>query len=424
MLKPINELSVRITSTIEIPDPANVQSSGDWYLLDHVSGGLAFFDSDTKKFSHLLASEWSTKSDGTHWFKLNQDAKFHDGTPITAKDVVWSLKRQLLLKSSTHFPLWDYIIGCENLKNLDDSCAGLKEEPNGVVAIRLKSLTDSFYLQLASPETGIWWAGDVNPITLELKPTKFSGAYYAAEKTSEALLLKKNMYSPLNEKFPDSPLSIRVKKIPLAKLDEAILNGEVDVAIRSYNPLGERDWKSHGIKVQATSASTIIYLFGLGLGERAPIGQDFIQELWRSNRDQMIKPSDTFLPFGNGYNLSQQEFLGSLPQQTASKLRILCPEGFFAPAFLAQIKEAGRLVGTEIEFYFEGQAAWFAAFNDPQANKKYDYIMSSYAASERYPAVQLRYMTKKLLTPPIDLKKSEVPDLDVDRIEILQNYQK
>lgn len=87
VLKPINELSVRITSTIEIPDPANVQSSGDWYLLDHVSGGLAFFDSDTKKFSHLLTSKWSTKSDGTHWFKLNQNAKFHDRTPITTKEI-------------------------------------------------------------------------------------------------------------------------------------------------------------------------------------------------------------------------------------------------------------------------------------------------------------------------------------------------
>lgn len=38
-----------------------------------------------------LATEWSLQPDGKTWrFKLRQGVKFHDGTPFTADDVVWS----------------------------------------------------------------------------------------------------------------------------------------------------------------------------------------------------------------------------------------------------------------------------------------------------------------------------------------------
>lgn len=423
VLKPIEELKVRITSSTVIPDPANVQSSGDWYFLDHISGGLASYDSDTKKFSPLFASSWETRADGTHFFKLREGAKFHDGSPLTVKDVIWSLKRQLILKTSTHFPLWEYIVGCEKLKSLNDECDGLKEEDHGI-SIRLKTHADSFYLQLASPETGIWSADDMDPKTIELKPTKFSGAYYVSERTDDFAILKKNPFSPLIAKFPDAPKSIRIKRIPLPKLDQALINGDVDLAVRSYNPLAEKNWKEMGYGVHTTDASTIIYLFGLGIGSRPSIGKDFIEAAWRMNQDQVLSPANTFLPFGQEYVLSEKEFLNELPNETASVIRILCPDGFFSDKFLIQLQSAARSVGAKIEFSFAGPTEWFAAFNDPKATEKYDYIISSYAASERYPAVQLRYMTKKLLTPPIDLKKTESPDLDVDRTQLLRDYQK
>ena len=364
------------------------------------------------------AGGWNT------FFQLRDDAKFHDGTPITAKDVIWSLKRQLILKTSTHFPLWEYIIGCKNLKSLDDDCDGLKKDGERGIAIQLKSRADSFYLQLASPETGIWSADDMNPKSKELKPTKFTGAYFVAERTDDFALLRKNPFSPLLARFPESPKSIRIKRIPLPKLDQALLAGDVDLAVRSYNPLGERDWRKDGYGVHSTDSSTIVYLFGLGTGGRPPLGKDFIQAAWQLNQDKVITPAETFLPFGKEYVLSRNEFLGELPDKTAPLIRILCPDGFFSEKFLAQVQAAAQSAGSRIEFSFAGPVEWFAAFNDPKATEKYDYIMSSYAASERYPAVQLRYMTKKLLAPPIDLKLTESPDLDGDRTKLLKDYQK
>src|SRR3989344_5885187 len=108
MLKSIQELKVRMTSGTSLPDPTLIQSTGDWYYLDHVSSGLAAFDSAKKNFVPLYAESWSTDGNGTHIFRLRDGIKFHDGTPITAKDIIWSIKRHLIKRTSTHFPLWDY----------------------------------------------------------------------------------------------------------------------------------------------------------------------------------------------------------------------------------------------------------------------------------------------------------------------------
>lgn len=185
MLKPVEELKVKITASTQMPDPTNIISTGDWYYLDHISSGLTGYDNEKKIFTPIYAESWEVQADGTHVFKIKKDLKFHDGTPLTAKDIVWSIKRHLILKTSTHFPLWDYLVGCETVKVLTDVCDGLKEGPAGEVIIKLKTQTDSFFLQLASPETGIWWAGDIDAQTAALKPTKFSGAYYLNSRSDD-----------------------------------------------------------------------------------------------------------------------------------------------------------------------------------------------------------------------------------------------
>lgn len=52
--------------------------------------GSESYDRDT--FTPELAEEW-TKGDMSMTFKLRKDATFHDGTPVTAKDVKWSFDR-------------------------------------------------------------------------------------------------------------------------------------------------------------------------------------------------------------------------------------------------------------------------------------------------------------------------------------------
>ncbi len=51
---------------------------------------------DAKVVTPELAESWEVSPDGkTYVFKLRKDATFHDGTPVTAKDVKWSFDRAI-----------------------------------------------------------------------------------------------------------------------------------------------------------------------------------------------------------------------------------------------------------------------------------------------------------------------------------------
>ena len=51
---------------------------------------------DAKVMTPELAESWDISSDGlTYIFHLRKDAKFHDGAPVTAKDVKWSFDRAI-----------------------------------------------------------------------------------------------------------------------------------------------------------------------------------------------------------------------------------------------------------------------------------------------------------------------------------------
>lgn len=425
MKSPIAQIRVRIPSGLDIPDPAKIELTGDWYLLDHLSSGLAGFDNQKKKFEALLAESWSIASDGTHVFKLRPGVRFHDGSAITTKDVLWSIKRILMLKTSTHFPLWDYIEGCENLKSLDQECTGLREISSSEVGIKLKERVDSFFLQLASPETGIWAASDMDPKTGRLTPTKFSGPYYATPKPNDDLLVRRNEQSPVVAKFPDAPKSILFKKVALPNVDQALSSGEIDVVIRDYRPMGEPDWKKQGVSVFASAPSTLVYLQGTGANEARPaIGKDFVRSAWKENTDEGISPGASFLPFAGSHGLVESEFLSQLPEHTAKQLRVLCPEGYFSESFLNLLRKSAHAVGADIAFSFLKTAEYFTVFDDPKAAQRFDYILTTYAASERYPAVQLRYITGSLPKPNLDLKKAESPELNPAQVTLLRDYQK
>ena len=64
------------------------------YATKTLSDGTLSYDKT--KFEPQLAESWTVAPDGLSvTFKLRPDATFHDGTPVTAKDVKWSLDRAI-----------------------------------------------------------------------------------------------------------------------------------------------------------------------------------------------------------------------------------------------------------------------------------------------------------------------------------------
>jgi oligopeptide transport system substrate-binding protein len=77
-------------------DPATLGDNRSIELAQNVFDGLTAVDEETLEVAPALAERWSVSPDGkTYTFTLRDDATFHDGTDITAQDVVAALNRTL-----------------------------------------------------------------------------------------------------------------------------------------------------------------------------------------------------------------------------------------------------------------------------------------------------------------------------------------
>jgi peptide/nickel transport system substrate-binding protein len=80
--------------TPENLDPANATNSTVNQLLIGVYDTLVQFSAGETAVSPRLATDWNVSDDGlTYTFNLRGDAVFHDGTPLTAEDVKFTLDR-------------------------------------------------------------------------------------------------------------------------------------------------------------------------------------------------------------------------------------------------------------------------------------------------------------------------------------------
>lgn len=418
----LETVKVRIGTKKVIPDPAKIETTGDWYFLDHISSGLVVYDHEKNVFAPNIAEKWDIAQDNKHIFKLRKDLKFSDGSPITPEDVEWSIKRLLIKKTSTHLPLWSYIQGCETLNTITDKCSGIKINEHGDLEIILKTKSESFFLQMASPETGIWSKSDIDPNDLSIKPTKYSGPYKIKTQLENGFVIERNENSLVSQKFLNSPKQIELLSLPIGEAENLLQDKKIDLVLRSHNPFGEKQINSH-VKVHKTAPSTIIYFHSVHNNKSVQlIGQDFIKALWNKKADEAI-PADTFLPFAAAYSIKREAFLEELPQRSQKTIRIGKPWTFYSEEFVKLLTTTANEVGINLEMVELSPKKWADAFEDKEAYKKIDFILAPYVASDRYPAVQLRFITGQMKQPEIDLKEAETPDLTPEKIEVLKKYQ-
>ena len=81
-------------------DPHSANILGNTRLLASIYEGLVTRDKNFKVVPALAVS-WSQPDAKTWRFKLRPNVKFHDGSPFTADDVVFSVERALHPLSST-----------------------------------------------------------------------------------------------------------------------------------------------------------------------------------------------------------------------------------------------------------------------------------------------------------------------------------
>lgn len=96
-------LTLAINADILTTDPQALNNGTTTSVLYNVFSNLVKYD-DAGEIVMDLAESYELLEDQVTWeFKIREDAVFHDGTPVTAEDVAWSLTRVMMDESSSDY---------------------------------------------------------------------------------------------------------------------------------------------------------------------------------------------------------------------------------------------------------------------------------------------------------------------------------
>lgn len=96
-------LTLAINADILTTDPQALNNATTTSVLYNVFSNLVKYD-DAGEIVMDLAESYELLEDQVTWeFKIREDAVFHDGTPVTAEDVAWSLTRVMTDESSSDY---------------------------------------------------------------------------------------------------------------------------------------------------------------------------------------------------------------------------------------------------------------------------------------------------------------------------------
>lgn len=162
-------------------DPIKSAQNVDNWVFSNVFDVLVRVDATGTKLVPGLAESWTVSDDGlTYTFKL-RDAKFSDGSPVTAGDAAFSLTRIRDDKGS----LW-----ADSFKIIDTATAA----DDKTLVVKLKSKSVPFITMMALPNASVLpkKVVEANPDAFAEKPVG-SGAFTVADwKRGDRVILKKN----------------------------------------------------------------------------------------------------------------------------------------------------------------------------------------------------------------------------------------
>ena len=135
-----NTLRYPLLATPTTFDPALVQDGTTIDLLQNMYDGLVEW-TPQNTLAPALADKWNISKDGlTYTFHIRSGVKFQDGSPVTANDVEYSLKRSLSPKTLSPVAM-DYmsdIVGAKEYNSgKSPNLAGVKVINSATIAVRI-----------------------------------------------------------------------------------------------------------------------------------------------------------------------------------------------------------------------------------------------------------------------------------------------
>jgi ABC-type transport system substrate-binding protein len=221
-------------------DPAKVQDVDSMDVLNNIFEPLVNYD-EQNKIVGVLASEWKVSEDGTTYtFKL-KDAKFHDGSSVTTKDVKASWERALSKEVGS--PIADTYLG--DIVGAKELASGTASELSGV------KLIDDHTFEVKIDKPRPYFLGKLTYPCCDIVPAKTgkkeisgvsdavgTGPFVLSDLKPEQLVSLKRNENYYGDKATIDGIERKIVKDPSTRLT-MYRNGETDMCT-----LEKQDWKS------------------------------------------------------------------------------------------------------------------------------------------------------------------------------------
>ncbi|MFZ5782679.1 MAG: ABC transporter substrate-binding protein [Pseudomonadota bacterium] len=231
-------LRAGLTLEVSTLDPVRATNYGENIIVLNVYDMLVFPTPDNKVVP-WIAKSWDISDDRkTYTFHLRDDVLFHDGKPVQADDVAFSMRRVLTLPGLVGGYLRN--VDKDRIEVVDPQTIRfhLKEaDPTFIRALVNLKILNSKLLMANKAEGQYGEYGDYGVKYLQNKDAG-SGPYYIAEfKAGEGLLLKAFKDYKLRPFEPGAPVEVKLRIIPeVVTLENKMLAGEFDVSLVSPSP--------------------------------------------------------------------------------------------------------------------------------------------------------------------------------------------
>jgi peptide/nickel transport system substrate-binding protein len=146
------------------PTPFTTNDQGSLQILNCV-GEYLMFNNDKGELEPRIAESWESTDGGVTWtFKIRQGVTFHDGSPLTTDDVVFSIAMHLdEANASTQAGTFGGILTPDSVSALDDSTVQVVcSAPTGALPNLLSSTTYGLIMVKAGDAAGEGWQTTMN----------------------------------------------------------------------------------------------------------------------------------------------------------------------------------------------------------------------------------------------------------------------
>ena len=289
-------------------DPHVTTDATSARIIVEVFGGLVTIDPNLDIVPDL-AETWDISDDGTvYTFHLRPDAKFHDGKPVTARDVQWSLERAT--NPLTESPVVDQYLGDivgvkEKVAGDATTISGVKVIDEHTIEIKIDQAKSYFLAKLTYP-TGFV----LDRENVEASPRNWfrepngTGPFRLQEyRVGEVLVLSRN------ENFHLGPPKLEEVEFILSGGTSMLMyeNDEIHVAGVGLADLDRLDDPSNDLypELKTAPASFSVNYIGLNVNE-PPLDDRKVRQALNFAIDKqeiasivlgdLVKPADGILP--------------------------------------------------------------------------------------------------------------------------------